>query len=189
MIFKKGEPKKLGMYLVLADGQLDLVRIVRDEGGQKSVECLRSDGRYVEQSFPASAKFSPRLRQAGGYTADERVEQSLDAKLRNANARIARLEHEKTGVRIFKTHEDVCIRPCVELSMGLHSTAGLVEALDAAGVKWKVDIQAPARMDFKEAWEKKYPDISALWQADRKRFDSDAAQWGWEMYKSAKGIN
>lgn len=192
MEFKKGTPKKLGMYAVWSDGSIDLVRVANSQAtGYKIVECMHRDGSWFEQTFPASATFSPRLRQARGYSEAESVEQGLDQRLRNANVALAaakaelRTAHERNSALAAKA---VPQRKPVILTAAMSADDALMSALKAAGVAWTVDMHEQTRNAFIETWDSKFPEMKAEWLAAESRFSRDCVEMSWQMHKAFRGI-
>lgn len=189
MQFKKGTPKKKGLYVIqLADRQ-ELIRIVSDQLHQRA-ESLCADGTWITcPTFPAGAKFSPRLRQAAGYGADDNVEQSLDQRLRNANVEIAKLKAERSGWRIVNSPDEIRGgKARFNLTPEMYQLEGVVKMIEEAGCTWAVDLHEPQRADFLMHWSKVGSGATAHWDVQNQCFDTHVVNVAWKLYKSMKGL-
>ena len=190
MEFKKGTPKKKGLYVVMLGDRQELIRI-KSDGSFNMAESLCSDGTWITcPTFPASAKFSPRLRQAAGYGANDNVEQSLDQRLRNANVEIARLKAERSGWRIIKNPAELAVtgRPMFNLTHAMFQTEGVVKMIEDAGCSWAVDLHEPHRAEFLTHWSKVGSGAIASWDVKNQCFDSHVVNVAWKLFKSLRGI-
>lgn len=191
MEFKKGVPKKKGLYVVAMGGTMALVRVASNEVGNNFAESLQGHGEWLRcPTFPASARFSPRLRQARGYSADEHTEQSLAAKLRNANVEIAKLKAERSGWKIVKSPDQIRGgKPMFNLSQAMYHTEGVVKMIEDAGCTWALDLREQERASFIATWGALFPEMEAAWMPVEGRFSRDAVEMGWKIHKACKGIS
>lgn len=189
MEFKKGTPTKKGLYVLMHGATIGLVRIVSD-GSYNVAETLQPGGEWLRcPMFPASSKFSPRLRQARGYNADESVEQSLEARLRNANVEIAKLKAERSGWRVVKSPDQIRGgKPMFNLTHAMYNTDGVVKMIEDAGCTWAVDMHEEQRKFFIEHWGKLGSGQSAIWDVGSQSFSLPAVDMAWKLYKSMKGL-
>lgn len=191
MEFKKGHPKKKGMYLAWDGAQVIVVKLSSDATANRLSHVMYKAGEWSARRLPDSTLFSPRLRQAAGYSADDRAEQSLADKLRNAQKEIAVLKVKASGMRIIKSPDELVApkRPVVTLTHAMHAVPGLTGLLEAQGFSWKVDMHEDVRSEFAALWEEKFPAVRAQWSIVLNRFDTDLVQCAWEMYKACKGVS
>lgn len=189
MEFKKGTPTKKGLYVLMHGTTIGLVRITSDNLN-KCAETLQQNGEWLRcPMFPASAKFSPRLRQARGYNADESIEQSLEARLRNANVEITKLKAERSGWRIVKSPDEIRGgKPRFNLSPSMFQVEGVVKMIEDAGCTWAVDLHEEHRAVFVDHWSKVGSGQSAIWDVGSQSFSLPAVNSAWKLYKSMKGL-